>query len=405
MVQILYFNLGDAHGTVMAMGRNTGQINKLADEVAAAAAPHADRHDVEGTFVTEGVEAARDLGYLAVAVPPELGGLGALAADVADAQRVIGRACGSTALATAMHLHVTLAAAWRWRRGDAVVEPMLKKVANDHLVVVSTGGGDWTHPTTVATPVDGGWRVSGRKVFASLAPAGGVAATFAVIGAPEPGAEVIAFGCPLSAPGVSIEETWDAAGMRGTGSHDLVLEDVFVAEGQVTGRRTWGELDRPLLLASVFAWPVIAASYLGVAEGLADAAVERACRKPIPADAIGPGAASAQATQDRLIGLMDAHLRTADWALSGALAQLGDDPEPTYDNFLVNQQMKRVVIEAGRGVATAASELAGGSAYARRGPIDRMTRDLAAAGHHPYSPDVTLTLAGEARRAALAAPA
>jgi alkylation response protein AidB-like acyl-CoA dehydrogenase len=357
-------------------------IDQLALAVAEAAAPHADRHDLAGTFVTEGVTAARDVGYLAAPVPPELGGAGARTADIAAGQSTIARACASTGLATAMHLHVVLAAAWRWRRGDKVVEPLLRKVAGG-LVVVSTGGGDWTHPTTLATPTDGGWRVSGRKHFASMAPAAGVAATFAVIGEPRPGAEVIAFGLPLAAEGVRIDETWDAAGMRGTGSHDLVLDDVFVAEAQVTGRRCWGELDRPLLLASIHAWPVIAATYLGVADALVDASLAAA----VPGDAVDA----------RLAGLLDAHQRTARWALAGALADLGEDPEPTFEHYVNLQQMKRTVTLAGQGMAAAAAELAGGRAYARRGAVDRMIRDLRAALFHPETPEAALQLAGRER--------
>jgi alkylation response protein AidB-like acyl-CoA dehydrogenase len=201
-------------------------IDKLATAVAEAAAPHADRHDAEGSFVAEGVSAARDLGYLAGPVPEELGGGGAPTAEVARAQRIVAAVCGSTALACAMHLHVTAAAAWRWRRGDTSIEPLLKRIAGDRIVVASTGGNDWTKPSAVATPVDGGWRVSGRKTFGSLAPVANVAATFAVVGGAEPGAEVIVFGVPLNAEGVRIEETWDAAGMRGTGA--------------TSGGRVWG---------------------------------------------------------------------------------------------------------------------------------------------------------------------
>lgn len=354
---------------------------KLAAEIAAVAAEHADRHDRDGTFVAEGVSAARESGYLAAPVPPELGGEGALTRHLASSQRVIARACGSTALACSMHLHVVMAAAWRWRRGDTIVEPMLTKVGRDGLVVCSTGGTDWTMPTTVATPVDGGWRVSGRKTFASISPVANVAATFAVVGAPAPGAEVIAFGCPLSAPGVSIDETWDAAGMRGTGSHDLVLDDVFISEAQVTARRTWGLLDRPLLVASLHAWPVVAATYLGVAEGLVETVL----------------AAPARSAAERQVGLLEAELRTARWALDGALRDLGDDPDPTLDNFVTLQLMKRAVIEASQSIATAAAEIAGGRAYARRGPVDRMIRDLRAAIYHPYGPETTLSLTGRAR--------
>jgi alkylation response protein AidB-like acyl-CoA dehydrogenase len=357
-------------------------IMKLAQEVAAVAGPEADRHDLEGSFAVEGIEAARDLGYLASPVPDALGGFDARTPEVAAAQRVIARACGSTALACSMHLHVVLAAAWRWRRGHEVVEPMLRRVGEDRIIVASTGGNDWTKPTTVATPVDGGWRVSGRKVFASISPAATVAATFAVIGDPELGAEVIAFGCPLAADGVRIEETWDAAGMRATGSHDLVLDDVMVTDAQVVARRTWGELDGPLLVASLHAWPVVYSTYLGVAEGLVEAVVDS-------------GKLDERAA--RQVGLLDYQLRSAQWALAAVMTSLGDDPDPTIESFFTLQQMKRVVTVACQEIAVTAAELAGGGAYARRGPVDRMIRDLRAAIYHPYTPEATLVHAGRAR--------
>lgn len=357
------------------------RTTNLATQIAEAAAPYADRHDQEGSFAAEGVEAARASGYLAAPVPVELGGEGATAADIADAQRVIGRTCGSTALVCSMHLHVLLTAAWRWRRGDTVVEPMLRKVAGDRIFVVSTGGNDWTHPTTVATPVDGGWRVRGRKTFASGAPAASALATFAVVGEPAPGAEVIAFGCPMSADGVTVEETWDAAGMRGTASHDIVLDDVFVAEGQVTGRRSWGELDRPLLVASLQAMPVVYATYLGVAEGLVEAVLDR-------------GRATAE--HARLVGSLDLQLRSARWAVEGALRDLGDDPDPTLQNFVTTQQLKTLVTDACYEITRIAPQVAGGGAFARRGAVDRMIRDLGAAVYHPYPPEQALTVAGRA---------
>jgi alkylation response protein AidB-like acyl-CoA dehydrogenase len=353
-------------------------IDELATGVAEAAAPHADRHDIEGSFVTEGVEAARDLGYLAAPVPADLGGQGALTADMARAQRIIARSCGSTALACSMHLHLVLAAAWRHRRGDAVVEPMLRRVA-DRAVFTSTGGNDWTKPTAVATPTEGGWRVSGRKTFASISPASQAAVTFAVVGAAEPGNEVIGFGLPLNADGVQLVETWDSAGMRGTGSHDIVLDDVFVAEAQVSARRTWGELDRPLLVASLHAWPVIYSTYLGVAEGLAE-------------HVLGSGRVTAESA--RQVGAVDGHLRQARWAIDAVLAEIGSEPEPTVDNFVALQQMKRVVTESCQAVGRLAAELAGGGAYARRGAVDRMIRDLRASLYHPYPAETTLVHAG-----------
>ena len=69
-----------------------------------------------------------------------------------------------------MHHHVTAFTAWRWRRGLPGAEATLQRVAGGETVLVSTGGGDFTNPRGTAVKVDGGYRVSGRKQFASQSP-------------------------------------------------------------------------------------------------------------------------------------------------------------------------------------------------------------------------------------------
>src|SRR5688572_7297623 len=75
--------------------------------------PHAARHDREGSFVIEAFELLKSSGYLALAVPEELGGRGATVRQVAMAQAELARHCASTALASSMHHHITLFQAWR----------------------------------------------------------------------------------------------------------------------------------------------------------------------------------------------------------------------------------------------------------------------------------------------------
>lgn len=99
----------------------------------------------------------------------------------------------------------------------------------------------------------------------------------------------------------------------------------------------------------------------------------------------------------RQVGLVDFHLRSAGWALDTVLDDLGDDPEPTVENAVTLQQMKRAITVACQEVAAIAAETAGGGPYARRGDIDRMIRDLRAALYHPYTPEAALTFAGRAR--------
>ena len=118
--------------------------------------------------------------------------------------------------------------------------------------------------------------INGRKMFCSQSPGATVVATCAVLGEPGEAADVMHFSVPLSAPGVRLEETWDTLGMRGTASHDVVLEDVAVPADKIAGHRPYGELGAPLLAATVHFAPVVGATYYGIAAGARDAAVAAA---------------------------------------------------------------------------------------------------------------------------------
>jgi alkylation response protein AidB-like acyl-CoA dehydrogenase len=78
---------------------------------------------------------------------------------------------------------------------------------------------------TRAVPADGGWLVTGRKIFASLSGA----ANFYNVICQVPGDDTIRFlGVPADAPGVSIVDDWDPLGMRGTVSRTLLMDGAFV---------------------------------------------------------------------------------------------------------------------------------------------------------------------------------
>jgi alkylation response protein AidB-like acyl-CoA dehydrogenase len=341
---------------------------------------HAARHDADGTWVGESFDALRDAGMLTLAVPQELGGMGATIRQVALVQRELARHCGSTALALAMHHHVTAFTAWRWRRGLPGAEATLRKVAGGDTVIASTGGGDFTTPRGTATKVDGGWRVSGTKRFVSQSPVAAVMSTMFTYEDPERGTRVLNMAVPMG-DGVTVLDNWDTTGMRGTASNDVLVDDVFVPDERVLADRPYGVVDPPLQVIVSIAMPIIAAVYLGIAEGAAAAAIE----------AVGP---TDDPTRQRLIGLMTTRLRVAGWALDGALAAVGDDPAPSMETVAAVMAAKREVALAGVEVCDLAVDLAGGSAYFRGSPIERAARDIRAAKLHPFSPEATLLHAG-----------
>jgi alkylation response protein AidB-like acyl-CoA dehydrogenase len=341
-------------------------------------------HDRDGTFVSEAYEILREAGYLALAVPVELGGRGATIRQVAAAQRELARHCSSTALASVMHHHVVLFTAWRYRRGLPGAEATLRRVADEGIVLVSTGGADQTRPRGSAVKVEGGYRVSGRKVFCSQAPVGTVMSTMFPFEDPDDGLIVLNMAVPLASEGVTVLDTWDALGMRGTGSHDIELTDVFVPDERVLARRPHARLDGPLQVILSNAIPPIAAVYLGVAEAARDAAV-----------ALVAGTARAgDPVVQRQIGLMDTRLRVAAWALDGALQIVGDDPEPSMDTIVAVMAAKREIALGGAEVCDLALEVGGGASFYRTQPIEQCVRDIRGARYHPFTPDESLVHAG-----------
>jgi len=362
--------------------RNTTDLKERAAAVGSTLAVHAARHDTEGSFVAEAYDALRDSGILKAGVPVELGGDGATIAELTALQRELAHYCGSAALASSMHQHVVAFTAWRYRRDLPGAEATLRRVAEEGILLVSTGGGDYTHPRGAAVKVDGGYRVTGRKRFASQSSHGTVMATMFAYDDPEQGRRVLNVAVPIQSPGVTVADNWDTLGMRGTASNDIVIEDVFVPDERVLANRPYGVVDPPLQVISEIAFSIISGVYLGVAEAAYQAAIAVAAPK---ADSV---------LMQRQVGLMRHKLRVASWALDGALAAVGDDPYPSPETYLAVMSAKAEITEAGVEVCDLAMDVAGGSAFFKGSVIERCYRDIRAAKFHPLTPEDTLVETG-----------
>ena len=238
-----------------------------AEEIAATIAPHCERHDADDSFVEEGFAELAEAGFFKALVPAELGGGGAGVSDICDVLRIIGATCGSTALAAAMHSHIVAVAAWRWKHQGAPTDGLMKRVAAENLKLVSSGGSDWLKSAGTMEKVEGGYRLTARKAFASGSPTGDILNTSAVYDDPEAGPTVLHFGAPLKGEGIRIEETWRTLGMRGTGSNDVVFEGAFIPDAAIAGKRPQGEWHMLFHIIGMIAFSMIYAPYLGIAEG------------------------------------------------------------------------------------------------------------------------------------------
>src|SRR5262249_11529508 len=178
--------------------------------------------------------------------------------EVGIAVNRLGRADPSLAIAINMHL-VTCLIATRLLRGareagDAeqigVLEGFMQLLGARMIAManVTEAGTDVRHPLTDAKPVDGGWRIDGRKIFGTLSPV----------------AEIILVDCrhrrddgtwgraraivTPGTPGMQIMNNWDALGMRGSGSHDIVYDNCVVSDALFLPSGAWGELGEDFLV-------------------------------------------------------------------------------------------------------------------------------------------------------------
>ena len=354
----------------IAAARDLGP--ELADRAAAL--------DASGEFAHDSYDLLRAHRFPSMLVPTELGGGGASFAEVAAVLAELAQGCPATSLALSMHQHLLAAQVWRHRRD--LPAPVLPKVAAGELILVSTGASDWMASNGSAVKVEGGWRVSARKSPASGAPAGDVLVTsIRWDDSPEGGPQVLHLSVPFTADGVSVEPTWNTMGMRATGSDTVVLDDVFVPETAVALARPadrWHPVWGTVLGVAL---PVIMASYVGVAEAAAEAALTSARAKADRAHI--PGLAD-RAHIPGLAGRMGNRLTAARDTVR-AMVDAADDLR--FDNSLAvasaSLTRKTLATQAVTDVVRLALELGGGAAYQRTSDIERLFRDAHAALYHP----------------------
>jgi alkylation response protein AidB-like acyl-CoA dehydrogenase len=327
-------------------------------------------HDADDSFVAENYAALKEARVLSAHVPAELGGGGAAHEQICAFLNTLARYCSSTALALSMHMHQVATAVWRWRHDGAPVEPLLRRIAAEELVLVSSGGSDWLPASGTAVKVDGGYRVSARKIFSSGCPSGDLLITSAVYDDPQAGPTVLHFPISLRDAGVRILDTWHTMGMRATGSHDVQIEQVFVPDAAIGVRRPQGKWHPLFHLTVHTALPIIYSVYVGVAEAARDLAVREATKRPDDPDVVS------------LVGEMDTELAAARIALRAmieAAANTQPGPGTTNDSLIRRTLAGRAAIRT----VEKAMEVVGGGSFYRRLGLERLFRDVQGARFHP----------------------
>jgi alkylation response protein AidB-like acyl-CoA dehydrogenase len=356
----------------------------LTDEMLARFDERAPVYDRENRFFDEDFEELRASGYLNLAVPSELGGAGLDLQAYSGLARRLGYVAPATALAVNMHVYWTGLAADLARMGDDSCRFVLERAAAGDVLAAIHGEAGNDMPlllsTATAARVDGGWEISGHKIFGSLTPVWTLGGFHAMDSSGATPMIVHGF-LPRDTAGVQIVDTWDTLGMRATQSQDTVLDKAFVPDELIALVCPAGFAGAGPFHVGVFGWGLMgfASVYLGAARRAFDITIARMPKRTSIAltnsmahhPEVQHQVAEMRMALDAAEALLDRTV--ADWSA-------GVDHADWPVRFVSARQ---VVINNALDVVDRAMDLSGGAAAFRANRLEQIFRDVRMGRFHP----------------------
>lgn len=359
-------------------------VSKLADSFQ----ERSEQYDREGSFPYENIEELKKSGYSKLSVPEELGGEGISLYELVLLQERLAQGDGSTALSIGWHLGIVMDTAEKklWKKGS--FEEIAKDIVHNGALLNSavseattgspTRGG---RPQTLAVQEGDHWVLNGRKTFTTMSP---VLDYFIVVAAVEKDDEIAQFIVPRETKGLEIVETWDTMAMRGTGSHDILLQNVKVPHDalvQVLDQESKKKANGWLLH--------IPACYMGIALAARNYAVKYANQYK-PNSIKGPISELPNIRQ--LIGEMELKLMSARTFLYSVAERWDQDVEHRYELHAELAAVKHVVTNTAQEIVDKAMRIVGAQSLYHKNPLQRYYRDVRAGLHNPPMDDAVVSL-------------
>jgi len=362
---------------------------RLAKEVFA---PRADEIDRSRSFPRKNVQELGRAGLLGLTVPVEFGGAGGSMGDAAQALETLGQACASTAMVMLMHYCGTAVIA---AKGAALKQNLLPIIARgQHLTTLAFSeagsGGHFYMPVSQVTRNGNGLHLKSQKSFVTSA---GEADSYVVstrtaeASAPT---ELDLYLVRAGARGFEVGKPFEGVGLAGNASAPMKLDDVELhnedrlgPEG--TGFQTMMEVVLPNFQVGV----------ASVSLGIAGAAFQFSTAHVTSRKYEHAGGISLAAIPrvQFLAAEMALELRSARAYLAETIRRAGTGaPEAMLDILGI----KAKAAEAALAIASRAMTLGGGSAYGKRGGLERVFRDAQAASVMAPTTDVLKEFLGKA---------
>jgi alkylation response protein AidB-like acyl-CoA dehydrogenase len=362
-------------------------IAALAAEFAETAA----EYDRTAAFPFANIQRLRDVGLQALVVPREFGGRGL---GLARAERVVnavsrGEASTGLVLAQQYLFHGSLVRNPDFR--DSLREMIFRTAVTEGAFVnnlrvepdlgTPIRGG---LPATVARRTCDGWSLSGRKIYSTGVPVLAWNGVWARTDEETP--RVGVFVVPAGAQGFRIEETWRQLGMRASGSHDLILDEVRIPFDHAAELKTLAERAAPDATQMAWASALFSTIYDGAARAGRDWFVTF-LRDRAPSNLGAP--LSTLPRMQEALGEIDAALYANRILLTNLSERVdrGQTP-PAHESLYVKHNVSRNALAA----VSKALELTGNPGLSQTNPLERHYRDvLCARVHSPQTDSIFLS--------------
>ena len=342
----------------------------------------AQESDQSAKFPKQTIQTLINMGYTQLVLPMKYGGEGINISDMVVLQETLARFDGAAALSIGWHLSVVgeLYEKNLWTKdqleslaSDILNGGLINRAASELKTGSPTRGG---RPTTYAVKKGDKWVINGRKAFTTMLP---MLTHLLVTAWVEQDQGIGTFLIKRNTKGVSMVENWDVISMRGTESHDLLLENVEVPLDHYVeppNRRKKG----------INGWLLhIPAVYLGIAQAARDYVLEFAT---IYAPNSIDGTISDLPNVRRLIGEIEMELfkaRTILYHVSNALDDENRKPFTTNEIGIA----KSIVTNTAIDIVDKAMRIVGARSLQLANPLQRYYRDVRAGLHNPPMDDMT----------------
>jgi L-prolyl-PCP dehydrogenase len=198
--------------------------------------------DREGRFSREAWQKCAELGVLGLPIPEEYGGAGADALTTITALEGLGYGCEDAGLVFSINAQLWACETPIARFGTEQQKQTYLPLLCDGSLIAAHGmtepesGSDAFALATLATPIDGGYRLNGSKTFVTNAPESDLFVIFATLDRSRGFAGLTAFVVARDTPGLSVGGHLSKMGLRTSPMAEVYLQDCEVGEDQLLGR-------------------------------------------------------------------------------------------------------------------------------------------------------------------------